>query len=323
MTRGVAASAELESMKEVGQMANITRRRTGELLRKVLEILLRHPDGLRAKEALTTLEGEIPPTEFEGSEYASGGRRFEKIVRFATVDAVKAGWLAKSKGIWSITEEGKRALDRFPDPEAFYREAIRLYGQWRQAHPPEPQDDTAESASREPSIDEEVEARSAEQTIEEAEEQAWSEVEEYLLKMNPYDFQELVAALLRGMGYHVSWIAPPGKDGGVDILASSDPLGTKAPRIKVQVKRYGSRVPADGLRSFMALLGQGDVGLFVSTGGFTKDAEEEARRQTDRRITLIDLERLFDLWVEHYDKLSDEARRRMPLKPIYFLAAEE
>jgi restriction system protein len=304
-------------------MANVTLRRTGELLRRVFEILLRHPEGLRAKEALAALEAEVPLTEYERSEYESGGRRFDKIVRFATVDAVKAGWFAKSKGIWSITEEGKRAFDRFSDPEAFYREAVRLYGEWRRAHPQEPEDEAPAAPSGEASIEEEVEARSAEQTIEEAEEQAWSEIEEYLLRMNPYDFQELVAALLRGMGYHVSWIAPPGKDGGVDILASSDPLGTKAPRIKVQVKRYGSRVPADGLRSFMALLGQGDVGLFVSTGGFTKDAEEEARRQTDRRITLIDLERLFDLWVEHYDKLSDEARRRMPLKPIYFLAAEE
>lgn len=32
---------------------------------------------------------------------------------------------------------------------------------------------------------------------------------------------------------------------------------------------------------------------------------------------------LFDLWVEHYDDLDDAARRRMPLKPIYFLAPTE
>jgi len=38
------------------------------------------------------------------------------------------------------------------------------------------------------------------------------------------------------MGYHVAWVAPPGPDGGVDVIAQSDPLGINGPRIKVQVK---------------------------------------------------------------------------------------
>jgi restriction system protein len=140
--------------------------------------------------------------------------------------------------------------------------------------------------------------------------------------MNPYEFQELVASLLRAMGYHVSWIAPPGKDGGIDILAWSDPLGTRSPRIKVQVKRVGQNVAVDGLRSFMAVLGEDDVGLFVTTSRFTKDAQDEARTQEKRKVTLVDLDKLFDLWVEHYDKLDDAARRKLPLQPIHFLAPE-
>ena len=78
----------------------------------------------------------------------------------------------------------------------------------------------------------------------------------------------------------------------------------------------------DGLRSFMALLGDSDVGLFVCTGGFTKDAATEARTQEKRRITLIGLDTLFDLWVEHYGKLTDQARRRLPLRPIQFLSPQ-
>ena len=54
----------------------------------------------------------------------------------------------------------------------------------------------------------------------------------------------------------------------------------------------------DGLRSFMATLGIDDVGLFVTTAGFTKDAEELARTQETRKVTLVNLEKLFDLWVE-------------------------
>lgn len=42
--------------------------------------------------------------------------------------------------------------------------------------------------------------------------------------------------------------------------------------------------------------------------------------QEKQRVTLIGLETLFDLWVAHYDKLTDQARRRLPLRPIQFLS---
>jgi restriction system protein len=90
----------------------------------------------------------------------------------------------------------------------------------------------------------------------------------------------------------------------------------------VQVKRITQKVDINGLKSFLANLGDHDVGLYVSTGGFTKDAEEFARGQERRQITLIDLDRLVELWIEHLDKLDELARRRLPLTPIYFLAPE-
>ena len=77
-------------------MAEITRQRTGELLRKLLELLQAAPDGLRAKDALAALEKKVELTPYEKGNYASG-RRFEKIVRFATLDASKAGWLISDK----------------------------------------------------------------------------------------------------------------------------------------------------------------------------------------------------------------------------------
>ena len=69
----------------------------------------------------------------------------------------------------------------------------------------------------------------------------------------PYEFQHLVADLLRAMSYHVSWVAPPGKDGGVDILAWPDALGTSPPRIKVQVKRQQTREALRAFGPFMAV----------------------------------------------------------------------
>jgi restriction system protein len=293
-------------------MAEITRRRVGELERGVFKILLDFPDGLPAKEVLKRLETIVPPTDFEKSEYPKrpGVRRFEKITRFATIGPVKAGWLIKSKGTWSLTDEGRKAFERFQDPEEFEKEARRLYRKWAESQP-ETVEEVAEGA---PDVA---------GAIEEAEEAAWAEIEEYMQNMPPYDFQNLVAGLLRAMGYHVSWIAPPGPDKGIDILAHTDPLGTSVPRIKVQVKRREQKVDAEGLRSFMALLSEQDVGLFVSTGGFTSAAESEARTQDWRKITLLDLKKLFDLWVQHYDKLAESDKRLLPLRPVYYLAPIE
>ncbi len=304
-------------------MGDTSRKRLGELVRKLFEILLEKPDGLPAKDALSALASKVTMTEWEKGSYANGARRFEKNVRFATVDTVKAGWLLKTKGTWVVTDAGKAAFKKFQDPEAFYREAVRLYHIWKKSRPDSEEQPTVDDQTGEiepPVVDG---GRSTAETFEEAEEAAWSGVEKFLQAMNPYELQELVADLLRAMDYHVAWVAPPGKDGGVDVLAFTDPLGTKPPRVKVQVKRQERKVDVEGLRSFMALLGEEDVGLFVNTGGFTRDAQDEARTQEKRRISLLDLEQLFDLWVEHYEKLGDAAKRRMPLKPIYFMAPAE
>ena len=299
-------------------MAEVTRRRTGELLRKLFEILLVHPEGLQARDALSAVAAKVELTEYEKGTYAQGTRRFDKIVRFATIDLVKAGWLEKHKGRWIVTEEGKRAYEKHRDPETFYRNAIRLYNEWLATRPAK---ETATEPGEAASGSED--GSTARITFDQAEEQAWNEVEQYLRGIPWLDFQELVASLLRGMGYHVAWVSPPGKDGGIDILAWGDPLGTRPPRIKVQVKRRVESVSVEGLRSFMALLSDDDVGLFVSTGGFTKDAQELSRAQERRKVTLVDLERFFDLWVEHYGKLEDAARRKFPLQPIYFLAPQD
>lgn len=294
-------------------MAGVTLARKGQFVRKLVELLSAKPDGLAAAEALAALQQQIPLTEYELSHTESGPTRFEVNIRWATTDLTKAGWLQKHKGHWLVTEKGKQAFKEIPDPEAFYRQAVKLYNAWRTSQTGAPDTQPELSAASEASTSVAI-------TYEKAEEQAWAEIEQHLRSIPPFEFQEMVAALLRAMGYHVSWISPPGKDGGIDILAWGDPLGTRAPRIKVQVKRYSSNITVDGLRSFMALLGEDDVGLFVTTSGFTKDAQDEARTQEKRKITLVDLERFFDLWVEYYPKLEDAARRRFPLQPIYFLA---
>lgn len=291
------------------KMAEITRRRTGELLQKLFGILKENPEGLKAGIALKMLAEHSTLSEYENGTYDNGARRFEKIVRFATVDCVKAGWMIKEKGIWTLTPEGLQALEKNPDPESFYKEAVRLYRIWKM--------NSQDSSEEENQVEDEE--LSLNVTFEQAEEQAFSEIEHYISNLNPYTFQDLVAGLLEGMGYVINWVAPPGKDGGLDIIAFSDPLGTKAPRIKVQVKRQQDKIRLDGIKAFVANVNEDDVGIFVSLGGFTKDAEEYCRFLERRKITLVDINKLMELWVEYYGKLSEESKRIMPISPIYFL----
>lgn len=296
-------------------MAEITIKRMGEIQRTIFKILLDNREGLAARKVLESVEAKLPLSEFEKSFYPNNPdtRRFEKIARFSTIGPVKAGWLQKNKGVWSITDEGQKAYEMFPDPEAFMREAGRLYNEWKSNQSDEPFESSPTSKLSEKQVD------NLATTLEEAQESSWSEIQKYLSLLPPYDFQNLVVGLLEALSYHVVWVAPPGKDGGIDIVAHTDPLGTSSPRIKVQVKRRQDKVSVEELRAFLATLGDQDVGIFISLGGFTTDAGHTARAQEKRRISLIDLGALFDLWVENYSKIPEQFRRLLPLRPIYFL----
>jgi restriction system protein len=73
----------------------------------------------------------------------------------------------------------------------------------------------------------------------------------------------------------------------------------------------------------MPVLGEQDVGIFVSTGGFTNDAQMEARTKETRKLTLVDLEQLVALWIEHYDKVAEADKHLLPLRPVYYLSPSE
>ena len=295
-------------------MAEITRKRNGELSRGIFQILSEAPDGLPAREVLLKLENIVKPTDFEKSDYPNnpGVRRFEKIARFATIGCVKAGWLVKSKGKWILTDIGKIAYKNNIDPENFYKESSRLYRKWA--------DDNNENDKSEGI--EALDNSKISFSFESADEQAWFEIEKYIQQIDPYDFQnKVVPCLLRSMGYYVVFTAPPGADGGIDIIAHPDPLGTKEPTIKVSVRRRSQKADVKDLREFMSRLHQNDVGIFISVSGFTSEAERECRSD-QRKIRLIDLEKFFELWTEHYRNIHDSERKFLPIRPVWFLALD-
>ena len=279
-------------------MSEIPQQRISEFLRLVFVRLWQEPNGLPASEVLSHIPQATRLTEYEEANLPNSHTpRYARDLRLATIPFVKAGWMVKDKSRWFITDEGKRACKRFPSALAFSEEAGRILSAWR-------------------------ESRAVLALVtDEAEEKAWEQVKAYLQELRPYEFQVLVGDLLKALGYHLTWVAPPEKERGfVNFIAHTDPLGLNLPRIKVHVLHTGQQVMFEGLKAFTSTLGTDDAGIFVSAGGFTNSVIEAALEQKLYRLTLLDLENFFDLWVENYDKLAQEARQRFPLKPVYFLA---
>ena len=143
-------------------------------------------------------------------------------------------------------------------------------------------------------------------------------IKDKVMSLNWEEMQELVASILRAMGFKTS-ISDKGPDRGNDIVASPDGLGLENPRIFVEVKHRTSQVDSKQIRSFIGALRTDAKGLYVSTGGFTKDARYEAER-SNIPITLIDSNKLVNLIIQNYDNFDIEGRALIPLLKVYWPA---
>ena len=141
-------------------------------------------------------------------------------------------------------------------------------------------------------------------------------IEDEIAKLDWEQMQELVAGILRAMGYRTR-VSPRGPDLGVDIFASPDGLGLQEPRIFVEVKHRSGRIGAPDIRTFIGGRQPGDRCLYVSTGGFTNEARYEAERSSipTRLIAMPDLR---ELLVDYYESLDSETRALVLLRRVYW-----
>lgn len=137
-----------------------------------------------------------------------------------------------------------------------------------------------------------------------------------LRRMDAYRFEHFVAGLLQAMGYRASATVAVG-DGGVDVIASRDPLGIEPPIIKVQCKRTVSTIGGPDVQKLAGALAHGgsEVGLFVTLGTYSADALHIERTRQDLR--LVKGTQLVDLIFEHYEGLDPEWKRLLPLRRVY------
>ena len=128
---------------------------------------------------------------------------------------------------------------------------------------------------------------------------------------------------MEAKGFKVLRVSPPGKDMGVDIIAGSGELGLDRPRVVVQVKSGEATIGRKEIQQFEAVItnSRADYGLFISWGGFTRDAENYAKEKPFK-IRLWTSQDLLKELLENYEGLSESWRARLPLKKVWVLDAE-
>lgn len=144
---------------------------------------------------------------------------------------------------------------------------------------------------------------------------AFERIKDQVNRLDWDDMQQLVAGILRAMGYKTQ-VSPPGADLGRDILASPDGFGFERPRIVVEVKHRKETMGSTAIRSFLGGRHPDDRGLYVSTGGFTKDARYEADRSTVP-LALWTLDELTKALIDNYENTDTKARSLISLRTFY------
>lgn len=276
----------------------------------VMKEMIRRGGSIPAKEIYPWVNDHVELTAWEKEPAGKMGYiRWTNSFQFYSIDYQKAGFIIKKNGTWYITPEGEKALKK--KPEEVMNIANAAYHEWRRLNPKD------DNPTEEPT-DETVEKDNA-VNLDLLESDARDGIRKYIISKSPYEFQDLVAALLRAMGYHTPFVAPKGKDGGIDIIAYLDPLGAQTPRIKVQVKhKPETAIGASDVRALSGVLKTGDIALFVTSGTYSTDARNAASGN-DKFIRLIDGDEFIEMWQEYYDKMSDDDKNMLPLKRISFL----
>jgi len=289
--------------------------RVDEMMREVFRELDAQGARARGRDVSQAIEPRLNLTDYEKGKTGTGSVRWETTLRFYTTHCVRAGYIQKSNGYWTLTHNGRDALELRTGRLVW--NAQKTYRNWLKEQPA-----AADAADVSEEVEEKFEA--GRQTVyDRALEDSQSEIENHLQSLGPYEFQKLVAELLRGMGYYVPYVAPPGPDGGIDLIAYRDPLGTSTPRIRCQIKHRQNKMTANEVRELEGVIRtDGDTGLVVSSNGFTTEATREVR-SSRVHIEMMDIERIIDLWQDHYNHVSETGRALLPLVRLFFLAPSE
>jgi restriction system protein len=126
-----------------------------------------------------------------------------------------------------------------------------------------------------------------------------------------FPLEPFVADLFRAMGYNAHATRAV-RDDGIDVVAHRDELGIEPPILKIQVKAHEGNVGPDLVKAFYAMIHDRDVGIFITTGGYTAAAQNFAAAKGN--LKLVDGVEFVSLIEKYYDGLDLKFRKQIPLR---------
>lgn len=256
----------------------------------------------KLREAVEQLADEYALSDDERNELLPSGNQgvFNNRVHWARTYLKQAGLLeAPKRGCFQITERGLSLLAENPDVvNVALLERYPEFQEFRSRR--KEKANTKDEGSGTSSETPEDALASAYSAIQRKVEE---EILEQIMQSSPSFFERLVVDLLVQMGYggnrqDAGRALGKSGDGGIDGIIKEDRLGLDV--IYIQAKRWEGTVGRPEIQKFAgALQGQrARKGVFITTSGFSKEAEEYAS-MIESKIILIDGARLASLMIEH------------------------
>lgn len=192
-----------------------------------------------------------------------------------------AGYIENSaRGVWALTDAGRSVTnddELLAEVKRWRSEYNRRYLEAKRA----------KSAPDEESFDDQLDEES---------DPEWTDILlDRLLQLTPAAFERLAQRLLREAGFRDVQVLGRSNDGGIDGVGTLRVSLISFP-IYFQCKRYKDSVGSSAVRDFRgAMAGRGEKGLLITTGTFTREAQNEANRDGAPPIELVSGQDLAEL----------------------------
>ncbi|MFM4676942.1 MULTISPECIES: restriction endonuclease [Aeromonas] len=127
-----------------------------------------------------------------------------------------------------------------------------------------------------------------------------AEILSSLRSFSPEQFESFCRLFLSKYGFTRMELTSRGRDGGIDVRGLLK-MGLAEMRVAVQCKRYAedNKVGRPSVSAFRGdITGDFEQGIFMTTSGFTKEAEEISFKPGCVPIILIDGEQLADIMID-------------------------
>lgn len=212
-----------------------------------------------------------------------------------------AGFIENSaRGVWALTEAGRHV----PNEDTLLDAVKRWRSEYNRAYQERKRLESEPEGALSDDLDE---------TLDEVIEPDWRDsLLDRLLQLSPGAFERLAQRVLREAGFRDVQVLGRSGDGGIDGVGTLRVSLISFP-IYFQCKRYRDSVGSGAVRDFRgAMAGRGEKGLLITTGSFTREAQNEASRDGAPPIELVtgqdlaELLKQFQLGVHSTERIIEE-----------------